>query len=471
MGNYSKITKEQLFITLKNKLESVSSSGLTSVGTNNKILLNKMKTSSSKGLGELTCSGIWEGITSTTVGEHTSKGLNTLISNIEIPVDVVMLTIGNHVDELKRILAYYDKSVDDYNSTVDKYNNLSAPRKSAFKYKGTFDEAGYNNAVRSYNSARASYEATLNSLQGTIQMAIDHINSVQNMIKALMSPSGMYTGVEGYTPFDYKDYEIFGGIQDEYGVQDYGRRELTKEELEVFRETHHIREGDDITVYETYPLVNGVRVPTYYVYTSLYDNEEDFDEFCRDCMGQLSKMDPDILEYLINNDTDLVLLEDPYISTYGTDAYCGIYWPDTRTVQIRYTDWDKDDPKRGDGVIHEFGHAIDAQITGEGNWWLSYIDDPSVMPEEVKSILTDKNGNIVYWKSLIEEECAAMFPCETPERTLENVQNTLDNPTEYIAELVKRYYLSEESRERMKIVAPKSYEALERIFNNIKENS
>jgi len=462
--SYEKVTKNESFMTLKEKLKTVTGSKLRDVGVDDKGVFYLLHNGLVAKLNQLTSGGVWQDSTSITVGDETISGIENVIKHYEKPIDVVMLTIGTHVDELKSILDYYDKKVDAYNALVDEFKKLSVPQKSSYTTNEVLDEESYNSAMRSYTTSADSYKANLAALKKNVTDSESHITKVKNTIVELMSPQGMYTGVEGYSPFNYEDGdlpEIVPYEEPEYPLEP---RKLTPEELAEFRKTHCLREGDDISVFETVKIVNGVPVTFYYVYTDNCDRDDELVTFGTSCEEQIAKMDPVVLEFLTKNGVDISVLEDPYLSSYNSDGYCGLYWPGAKIVQMRLPSPGCDFEGNAEGLIHELGHAVDHIITGDGNYSLSYMT-PEHMTDEMRTeVLTDENGKVVTWDELIQEECEAMFPCDTPEETRQNMENTRGTPSEYIAELFKRYYKSPESRERMKAVAPKSYAAIERMI-------
>ena len=464
-SDYTKITKDTNYVNLKTKLSGVEGSGLKAVGIKDSTAFQTLNTNIVEKLNNLSNGGVWNDQTSVKIQNETISGIESIIAKFEKPINLVMLTVGGHVDELKKALVYYEENVDSYNTLVDEFEKLQKPSQSSYMENGVVDIDRYNAAVRNYYTTCDSYRANLDALSTNVTNASTHISNVINTIKTLMSPQGMYTGATQYATFDYNGAEQTDIIPYEEPEDSTPKsRELTGEELEEFRQTHSIREGDDITVIQEYQLINGVEVPYYKVYTNKYDYEEDFEVYSGACINQMEKMDPALLEYLVETGTEVVILEDAFISSYNSDGYCGLYWLGSQVVQMRYPG-PGGNHAMSEGLIHELGHALDHQLPGIDKYAIAYVNDPSLCdPEILSEVLTDENGNVVYWDELIQKECGAMFPCGTPEDTAKNVENTRGTPSEYIAELTKRYFVSEEERERMKAVAPESYTAFERML-------
>ena len=469
MGNgYTKIIKDTNYVNLKTKLSSVEGSGLRAVGVKDYGAFYNLKSNIIEKLNSLSSSGTWNDQTSAKIQNEMVSGIKSIIEQYEKPINIVMMTVGGHVDELKKALDHYDNNVDNYNALVDEFDKVKKPAKDSYKVGSFFDSEKYESAIRNYTATCNSYKANIDSIYTFIINLSTHISTVITTIKTLMSPEGMYTGTPKYATFDYKNINtpnIVPYVEPEDTASKL--RELTGKELEEFRESHNVREGDDITVIEDYQIINGVNVPYYRVYTNKYEYDVDFEVYSNECIAQMKKMDPVLLEYLVGNGTEVVLLEDSLISTYNSDSYCGLYWPDSKVVQMRYPG-PYGPHSMSDGIIHELGHAMDDQLTENDNYWICDITSSLFCEKElIEEVFTDDTGKVVYWDVLIQKECGDMFPCGTPEDTAQNVENTRNTPSEYIAELTKRYFVSEYERERMKAVAPESYAALERMLSYV----
>ena len=377
---------------------------------------------------------------------------------------------------------------------IEEYNNELKNEPKEEDYKETYTYTDENGDTKTGTRTKSDFYSAYAAWQekiATLEQAIKELeNNRDDLVEELNDLEQKITDL-GYDIKDIKPSENlidFWKQNSKADDEDGKRRKLTEEEIKELAKELDITDNPNIEVYVTTEEINGVKFKVYDVCG--FQGWNDYEKCRQNKLDYLANIDHDVLQYIADYGTNIVMYSDTNFSTHGKEHdWAGYFSGSTRNI---YLDNNIDHPET---AIHEMGHAFDAAISynaNGNNFFNSSCDN-----------LFEENFSKSFYETVKDEIDAVFDPSNFPTKDFWNYANEqlakvisnrdynldfsnydkvnieyaqyLDEknenpyPIEYFAESFKIYYIPDDDRrKRFEFVIPETFNYISGLENMVK---